>query len=366
MAKKKKSPDFGLIIITFILLAVGIVMVFSSSAIVSQIERGDPYFFLKRQGFWALLGLVGMWFFSSFNYWHLRKLAKIMVVINFILLAAVFIDGIGVEVYGAKRWIGFGGMTIQPAEYTKLALVVFTASHLTGTDSSVRNLTKGIMPVLAVLGVSMLLILKQPDMGTAVAIAGVVFVIMFVAGMSWFHLIVLAGASIPLGIYLIFSEEYRMKRFLSFLNPWVDPLDSGFQIIQSLYALGPGGLFGVGLGRSRQKFFYLPEPHNDFIFAVIGEELGFIGAVLVLLLFFIFIWRGFKIAVRSSDMMGCLLAAGITTMIGLQALMNIAVVTASMPVTGINLPLISAGGSSLFFTLSGIGILINISKYNTI
>ncbi|WP_420811480.1 putative lipid II flippase FtsW [Natranaerobius trueperi] len=363
LQKNQSTPDFALLIVTMILLGIGLIMVFSSSAIVSQVQRGDTYYFLKRQAFWAVLGLIGLYMTSRISYWKWKLLSMPIMIMNLILLAAVFIPGLGVRVYGAERWIGIMGVTIQPSEFTKIALIIFVATLLTRKNHSAKNF-KSLSIALGALGASCLFILMQPDMGTAIAIAGSVMLVIYVAGMKYSHIFALSCIMIPAGISLVFREDYRRKRLLSFLDPWEDQLESGYQIIQSLYALGPGGLIGTGLGRSRQKFFYLPEPHNDFIFAVIGEELGFIGASLVVILFFIFIWRGIKIAMQSSDMFGSLLATGITSLIGLQAFMNIAVVTASMPVTGINLPLISAGGSSLFFTLSAIGILLNVSKYN--
>ncbi len=363
MNKKQSSPDFILFAVTMLLVAFGLVMVFSSSAVISQVERDDTYYFLRRQAFWAALGVLGMYLTSRISYWKWKLLATPILAVNFILLLAVFIPGLGVQVYGAERWLGIAGITIQPSEFTKIALILFISTLMTSTRNAASH-GKTLLLALVVLGISCGLILLQPDMGTTVAIGSTIMLVIFVAGMKLSHIVGLASLVIPATVALIFSEEYRRKRFLSFLNPWEDHLESGYQVIQSLYALGPGGLVGAGLGRSRQKFFYLPEPHNDFIFAVIGEELGFIGASTVIVLFFIFIWRGLKTAMGSPDLFGTLMATGITTMVGLQAFMNIGVVTAFIPVTGINLPLISAGGSSLFLTMSAVGILLNISKHN--
>lgn len=361
---KGKPPDFIIFFTTLVLVGLGLVMVFSSSAYTSGELRGDGYYFLKRQAFWAFLGMFAMVFFANFDYWKLKKYARLALIINFVLLGLVFVPGIGVELSGAARWIGIGGYTVQPSEFTKLALILFTAAFLSQKNIDVRNLWKGVLPPLVFMGASFLLILSQPDLGTGVAVAATVVVILFAAGMQGKHIFLLGAAGLPLLGYLALAEEYRRRRFLAFLNPWEDRLDTGYHIIQSLYALGPGRLFGVGLGRSRQKFFYLPEPHSDFIFAMIGEELGFIGGVTVILLFFLLIWRGFKLALMAPDMFGSLLAAGIISMIAIQVVINIGVVTGSLPVTGINLPLISAGGSSLFFTLSSIGVLLNISRYS--
>jgi cell division protein FtsW len=237
------------------------------------------------------------------------------------------------------------------------------AYSLAERQQKLGNFWRGVVPHAALAGAVCALILKEPDLGTAVAIAGTVFVMWFVAGVRASHLAVMTAAVVPLVAAAIWLEEYRRERFLAFLNPWADPLGDGFHIIQSLYALGSGGLFGLGLGQSRQKLFYLPERHTDFIFAILGEELGFIGAAAVLALFFFFAWRGYKIAIAAPDTFSCLLAVGITTMVVLQAIINIGVVTGSMPITGITLPFISFGGSSLIPILASIGILLNISKH---
>lgn len=352
---------------TMTLLAIGIVMVFSASFyILAGRESPDPFYQLRRQAFWALLGLGGMIFLSNYDYWKLKRWTNLMLLASLILLLAIFIPGVGIELNGARRWIGIGPITGQPSDLAKVSLLLFASAYLSRKDIRVEKFQEGPLPVLGVMAVFFLLILVQPDLGTAVAMAGTIMVIIFVAGMPLQQIALISMAAMPLLGYLMISKPYRLRRLLSFRNPWADPLDTGYQIIQSLYALGPGGLFGVGLGRGFQKMYYLPEPHSDFIFAVIGEELGFIGTASVVLLFFLLIWRGFKVALSAADGFGSLLAAGITSMIGLQALINIGVVTGSIPVTGINLPLISAGGSSLLFTMSSIGVLLNISKYSTI
>ncbi|MBS4023675.1 MAG: putative lipid II flippase FtsW [Dethiobacter sp.] len=360
---KKKAPDFVILFITMTLLSIGIVMVFSASAIISLENRPDVYFHLRRQAFWALLGLGGMIVLSNYDYWKLKRWINPVLAVNLFLLLAVFIPGVGIEISGARRWISVGGFTGQPSDLSKIASVLFSAAYLSRRNVNIQKFMQGAFPVLAVMGVFFALIMAQPDLGTAVALAGTTMVVIFVAGMPLKQIFAIGISGLPLLGYLMISEPYRLRRLLSFRDPWADPLNTGYHIIQSLYALGPGGLFGVGLGRSRQKFFYLPEPHSDFIFAILGEELGFLGTSSVLLLFFALFWRGFKVALMAPDNFGSLLAAGITSMIGLQTLMNIGVVTGSIPVTGINLPLISAGGSSLFITLCSIGVLLNISKY---
>ncbi len=360
--ERKKEADFTIFLVVLILIGIGLIMTFSSSYVISEETRGDPYFFLKRQTMWAVLGLMGMYFFSRFDYHYLKRLSPILVLISFLLLTAVFIPGLGIEINEATRWIGFGGFSIQPSEFTKLALVIFTAAYLSSRSVDMENFWSSSFIPLGVMGLSFLFILGQPDLGTGLVIALGTLLVIVVAGMPFKHLIALGGLSVPAIFAMAISQPYRLERLTSFINPWADPQGSGWHVIQSLYALGPGGLFGVGLGRSRQKLYYLPEPHNDFIFAVIGEELGFAGAVAVLLLFFILVWRGLKVALSAPDSFGSMLAAGIIFMIGIQVLINVGVVTGSLPVTGLNLPFVSAGGSSLFFNLCAIGILLNISR----
>jgi cell division protein FtsW len=281
------------------------------------------------------------------------------------LLVLVLIPGIGKVVNGARRWIDLKLFALQPSEIAKLSMVFFMAESLTRQQDRITNFMKGLVPHLLVLLVVFGLILKEPDLGTALAIGGTVFLMFFASGAKIIHLGSLVGLGVIGVITAIIAEPYRMRRITAFADPWQDPLDTGYHIIQSLYALGSGGLFGLGLGRSREKFLYLPEPHTDFIFAILGEELGFIGTVTVVLLFFLFAWRGYKIAISAPDTFGSILAAGLTTMISLQAMMNIAVVTASMPVTGIPLPFVSYGGSALLFTMAGVGVLLNISRHMT-
>lgn len=363
--EQRKPPDFTIFFTVLILTAFGLIMVFSASYITALEARGDAFYFLRRQAFWVGLGLIGMVLAANFNYWKWRKVVPLLLLLNFILLLLVFIPGVGVEYGGARRWISLGTFTtIQPAEFTKLVLIIFTAAILSKKNVDMDDFWRSSFVPLLMMAVSFLMIIKQPDLGTAVALALAVGIVVFAAGMPFKQLFYLATFSLPVMLYFSMSEEYRIQRIFSFLDPWADPLDTGYHIIQSLYALGPGGLFGVGLGRSRQKLYYLPEPQNDFIFAIIGEELGFLGAVTIMLLFFVLIWRGFKTSLLAPDAFSSLLAAGITVMVAVQTLLNIGVVTGSIPVTGITLPLISAGGSSLFFTMCSMGILMNISRYN--
>lgn len=366
MRVRPKSPDFIIFFAVISLLAIGVVMVYSSSAVSAYVNFQDSFYFLKRQIIWVLLGLVAMVFTMNIDYHAWGKLSKPVLIVTIILLILVLIPGLGRVVNGARRWLGFGSMYMQPSEIAKLSMVLFCATSLALRQDRITSFVKGVLPQLIILLVVFGLILKEPDLGTALAIGGTVFVLLFTAGAKLSHLASLGIVGVAGIIIAIIVEPYRMKRLLAFSDPWSDPLDTGYHIIQSLYAIGSGGLFGVGLGRSREKFLYLPEPHTDFIFAILGEELGFIGTITVLVLFFLFAWRGFKIAISAPDIFGSLMAAGLTTMIIIQALMNIAVVTASMPVTGIPLPFLSFGGSALIFTLSGVGILLNISRYMNI
>lgn len=361
--EQRREPDYALILVTLLLLGIGLVMVFSASYIIAEESRGDAYFFLRRQMIWVGLGLLAMFIVSRIHYWKLRKLSLVFILINFVFLTLVF-TGLGTSLgTEANRWLSIGGLTLQPSEFSKLAFVIFTAAFMSSRSIRMEKFWSSSFIPLSLVGIAFLFIMSQPDLGTALVLVGGTAIIILMAGMPLKHALGLSLVSLPPLAYLILSSEYRRLRLLSFLDPWADPGDTGYQIIQSLYALGPGHIFGVGLGRSRQKLYYLPEPQNDFIFAVLGEELGFVGAVAVLLLFFIFAWRGLKIAMTAPDVFGSLLAAGVTGMIILQALVNIAVVTGSIPVTGINLPFISAGGSSILFTLIGVGILLSISRY---
>lgn len=365
MALKRKSPDFVLFITVMCLLGIGVVMILSASEYKTLIDYNDSFYFFKRQLLWSLLGLSAMFIMINYDYRRLQQYILPFLVIAFILLVLVLIPGVGREVNGATRSIELGPIRFSPAELVKLCIIIFTAYGLSRGRERVKDFVSGVLPYLVVMGLAAALILKQPDLGTAMSLAGIVIVMIFAAGARLSHLggIVLAGLAAV--ISAIFFEPYRLHRFMAFRDPWADPQGAGFHIIQGLYAIGSGGLFGLGLGQSKQKFLYLPENHTDFIFAIIGEELGFIGASLVIMLFILFIWRGLKIAVTSQDPFASLLATGITAWVGVQAFINIGVVTGSLPVTGIPLPFISFGGTSLLFTLAAVGILLNISRFTT-
>jgi cell division protein FtsW len=360
---RRRTPDFLLFLAVTSLVAIGIVMVYSSSSVKAEFAYGRASYFLQQQLIWALLGMGVMAAAMSVDYWRLAQLAWPALGLTYTALLAVLIPGVGVISHGASRRLGWGAIGFQPSEAAKLALVLFLAASLAANPAGIRRFWKGLVPYLTLLGLAFFLILKQPDLGTAVSLGVTAMVMIFVAGARLWHLVALGLGSVPVLFWAIFSVEYRRARFMAFFNPWADPLDSGFHIIQALYALGSGGLLGLGLGQSRQKFFYLPEQHTDFIFAVLGEEAGFLGGAATLLLFFLLFWRGYRIAITAPDTFSSLLAAGITTMIAVQALINIGVVTATLPITGIPLPFLSYGGSSLLFTLASVGVLLNISMY---
>ncbi len=361
--RTRRDPDFIIFAAVVALLGLGVVMVFSASAVRSLVDYGDRYYFVKRQLVWAVLGLGALLFFMNFDYRQLEPLALPGMVITGFLLVLVLVPGVGIVAHGARRWLGLGPLAFQPSELVKLAMVLFLAASLSHRGEKLRRFLSGLVPYLVLTGGVFLLILQQPDLGTALAVAGTVGLMLFIAGAHLGQLAALGLGALPVLAWAIFGEEYRRRRFMAFLDPWADPGDSGYHIIQALYALGSGRLVGLGLGYGRQKYLYLPEPHTDFIFAIIGEELGFLGCVTVISLFCIVAWRGYRVAVTAQDRFGCLLAAGITTMITLQALMNLGVVTASIPITGIPLPFLSSGGSSLVFTLGGVGMLLNVSRY---
>ncbi len=335
-------------------------MVFSSSAVSAAQEFGDPYYYLKRQLMWAFLGSLAMIFVMEIDYFRYAKYIELFLIGSFILLGLVLVAGI--SSHGSSRWLGVGFLRIQPSEVMKLAMVLFLSKSMSRHPERIQSFS-GFIPYLLVLGLACGLILYQPDLGSAVVLAGTTYLLFAAGGARISHLFFLALAGMALIALAIIMAPYRMNRFMAFLDPWADPLGDGFQTIQALLALGSGGLFGLGLGCSRQKLFWLPARHTDFIYAIIGEELGFIGAFLVLVLFFLFLWRGYKIAISSPDNFAGLLSVGITTMIAFQAVINLGVVTGSLPVTGITLPFISYGGSSLIFSLIGVGILLNISRY---
>lgn len=363
MPTKKSTPDFLLVFITLMLLAVGMIMVYSASAAWATYKFEDSFFFAKRQLLFAGLGVIAMFFIMNIDYWTWRTWSKVVLIICFVLLVLVLIPGVGLVRGGARSWIGVGAFSIQPSEFMKIAMIAFLAKYLSENQKKITSLRKGLIPSLSLVFFAFGMIMLQPDLGTGTVMVGTCMVMIFVAGGRILHFVGLGMLGVAGFVALIASAPYRIKRITSFLDPWQDPLGSGFQIIQSLYAIGPGGLLGLGLGKSRQKFFYLPEPQTDFIFAILAEELGFIGGSLVILLFALLLWRGVRIALGAPDLFGSFLAIGIISMIAIQVFINIGVVIGLMPVTGITLPFLSYGGSSLTLMLMAVGVLLNISRY---
>lgn len=348
--------------ISVVLICLGIVMIYSSSSIYAWERYKDGFFFLKRHLIFLFIGAFLTFLVMAVDYKRFAKYAKPLLFISLFLLVLVLVPGIGREVSGARRWFRYKFISFQPSELASMAVIIYVADFISRKGNMIRDFVKGFLPPMCVLGICSLLILAQPDLGTTVALGGVVLIMLFVAGVRPVYLLSLILASLPALYLLIFSVPYRRMRVLAFLNPWMDPKGSGFQIIQSQVAIGSGGVFGVGLGHSRQKLFYLPAAHTDFIFSIIGEELGLLGTLGVIILFMLFIRSGLKIIRYSSDKFGYFLALGLVLMISLKAIINIGVSCGLLPTKGLPLPFISYGGSSFIFDMVSVGILINIAR----
>lgn len=353
-------PDTLIVLPAMGLLTIGLVMVFSASSVQALLETNDALYYAKRQFIGLVLGLVAMGLLSRIDYHWLRRLAWPGMLMSVALLVAVLF--VGREISGAKRWIPLGFINLQPSEVTKLALIFCVADWLDRRRDLIMSFWRGYLPPLLVTAILFGLVMLEPDLGTGLTLGAITVVMLFAAGASGLHIFLTGLMAIAGIVALIWMEPYRMRRIMGFRNPWADPLDTGFQTIQSLLAVGSGGLFGSGLGQSRQKYFYLPEQHTDFIFGIVGEELGFLGATLVVVLFFLLCWRGLRAALRAPDFFGTTLATGLTALIGVQAFLNMGVVTGLLPVTGITLPFLSYGSSSLVVTLAAVGVLLNISR----
>lgn len=348
--------------ITLVLVCVGTVMIFSASSIYAWERYKDSAFFLKRHLSFLLVGGIAAFLAMCVPYKRLQTWARPFIFISLGMLLLVLIPGIGREVSGARRWFRIGFFSFQPSEFAALAMIIYTADFISRKANLIKTFRHGLVPVLCVLGVISLPILVQPDLGTTLSICVVVFIMLFVGGLRLQHLLPLIVGAIPVLYLLIAHVAYRRTRILAFLNPWADPRGSGFQIIQSQLALGSGGIFGVGLGHSRQKLFYLPAAHTDFIFSIIGEELGLIGTLAILVLFLLFIRLGLKIIKNTSDRFGYFLSVGLVAMIVLKAMVNIGVSCGMMPTKGLPLPFISYGGSSFMFDLISVGLLLNVAR----
>ncbi len=359
---RKREYDFWLLFTVLVLLAIGTVMVFSASSYNALYYQKNEYHYLIRQLIWNALGIVGMLILSNIDYHRIAQSSPILIALSTVLLAMVLIPGIGKNVNGATRWFNFGLFSFQPSELTKIAIILFFSFSLSKNSDRLKSFFTGLLPYLLIIGVTDLLLYKEPHMSAIILVSLVAVIILFCAGARIRHFLMLAVPVLAIGVKLIMADEYRMQRILSFLNPFEYKQGSGYQVINSLYAIASGNVFGRGLGKSLQKYLYLPEPHNDFIFSVLAEELGFIGALTVIVLFMLFIWRGIRVAMNAQDMMGSLIAIGITSLIAAETIINIAVVTSTIPATGMPLPFFSYGGTSMVFLLTSIGILLNISK----
>ncbi len=361
---KQQEINKNLLITVFLLIVFGLAMIASAGIAYSRTRFGDPYFFFKHQLFYGIVpGLVILYITQKIDYSFWKKISFPFFALGMLCLILVFMPGIGSKVYGASRWLQLGSFSFQPSEMLKLSIILYLAAWLEQRTDKVRDFYEGLLPFLAIISLVSFLLIKQPDMGTLGIIIFIALSIFFVSGANISHLILLVASGMVALYFLIKFESYRMDRILVFLHPELDPRGIGYQINQAFLAIGSGGIFGVGLGHSLQKFNYLPEPVGDSIFAIIGEEMGIIGALTLVFLFLALAFIGFRIAKNAPDRFSQLTAVGITSWIVFQAFINISAILGLIPLTGIPLPFISYGGTSIIFLLAGIGILLNISKY---
>ncbi len=358
---RRHEWDYMMLLAALCLTGLGLVMVFSSSSVLAEKRFGDPYYFFMPQVMYVLLGLLFMLVVKNIPYQIYCKLAYVILALTVAALILVLIPGIGHKAGGAYRWLRLGPFSVQPSEGAKLALVIYLSYSLASKQGNIKKFSYGIVPHLFFLGLLIILILAEPDLGTATMLAAIAAIMMFVAGVRPAYLLSLGLAMLPVLYLLVMRNPYRLRRISAFLSPWDDPLDTGYHIIHSFLAFASGGLTGMGPGGGRQKLFYLPEPHTDFIFSVVGEELGFLGVFFVTVLFLLLIWRGIAVALDAYDLQGTYLALGLTLIIGLQAFMNMAVVVGLLPTKGLALPFISYGGSSMLVNFIALGIIMNVA-----
>ena len=362
--KKSEKIDKTMLLVfllTFSLVIFGCVMVFSASYYTALIRYGNQYFFLFKQLLGVCLGVFAMIFFTFFDYHILKKFRYLILAVSVVLLVLVFVPYFGVQSYGANRWVNILGISIQPSELAKFALILFLSSYLSENHDNIKTM-KGLLPALVVAGVLCLLVIIEPSMSVTMCLAFLTFFMLIIGGINKKHTLIfscVAGALVPA---LIIAEPYRMKRLFAFLDPWISPQGEGFQLIQSLYGLGNGGWFGVGLFNSRQKYMFLPFAESDFIFSIIGEEFGYIGCLFLILIFATLVFLLIKIGLNAKDRFGCLLSCGVGILIAVQTLLNIAVVTGSIPPTGLPLPFISSGGTSVAVFMAGVGVCLNVHR----
>lgn len=357
-----RRTDYALLGLTLLLVALGLAMLYSTSAVLAQMRHHDSLYFLKRQLIWAGLGLLALWGMRSIPYNVQRRLAGPALLLTLLALILVLLPIFGKEVGGARRWLVLGPLSIQPSEFAKYTLLLYVARSLAMNQERLQSFLHTYLPNMCVLAIATLLVFKQPDLGTAVVLATTASLQLLIAGVPWRFLGFTALAGLP-GLYWALTHvRFRMGRLMVFLNPWVDRQGGGYQSVQALLALGQGGLIGIGLGKSQQKLFYLPEAHTDFIFAVIGEELGFLGALGLVILFALLLWRILRIALACHDPFGTYLGMGIFIILSLQIVMNLCVVIGLMPTKGLPLPFISLGGSNLLVSMMAIGTMLNIAE----
>ena len=359
VAKKIDKTLVSVFVLVLFLVAFGCLMVYSASFYSASVRFDNEYFFLFKQLLGVALGIFAMIFFTFFDYHLLKKFRYIILAVSVVLLILVFVPGFGVQSYGANRWVNILGISIQPSEITKFALILFLASYLSENHEKIKTF-KGLLPALIVAGVLCVLVIIEPSMSVTMCLAFLTFFMLIIGGINKKHTLLftgLAGLCVPL---LIISEPYRMKRLFAFLDPWVSPQGEGFQLIQSLYSLGNGGLFGVGIFESRQKYLFLPFAESDFIFSIIGEEFGLVGSLALIAVFGVLVYFLIKIGLNAKDRFGCLLSCGVGILIAVQTLLNVAVVTGSIPPTGLPLPFISSGGTSVAVFMAGVGVALNV------
>jgi len=354
--------DRMVLIVTYLLLLIGLIMVFSASGVMAETRYGDSMYFLKRQAAWITLGLLAMHWVARQDYGMWKAAMPVIVGLTTVSLVLVVLPMVGSEVNGARRWFRVAGFSFQPGELAKLTTVLYLASFLVRREDDMTSFTRGVLAPVIVVGGLAGLVLLEPDMGTAVVLISVLLGLLFLGGARISHVSGLLVSLLPLAYLLIMQSDYRRRRLMSFLDPWQDPHDAGFQLAQSFVALGNGGLAGVGLGEGGQKLFFLPEAHADFVLALVGEELGFVGTGLLMVLFAMLLVKGFRIAGRAPDAFGRHLASGVTLLLGIQVLINAGVVSGLLPTKGLTLPLVSYGGSSLLISLIAIGMLLSVSR----
>ncbi len=357
---ERKKIDFLILLLTLILVSFGIVMVFSASSIIAYMEKNDHWYYTIKQGVWAIIGITAMLIIARTPYNLLKKAALPIAILSFLSLIIVLIFG-SVQ-NGAKSWLIIAGFSIQPAEYAKISLILYLAALIAKKGEKIENGKKGFLPLIIVTLLFFGLIAVQPDYGTALILLVTAIIMIYVGGARLIHIVKTFLPMLGLISFLIILKPYRLKRFTSFLDPWSDPTGSGYHLIQSLYALGNGGITGVGFGQSVQKYMYLPFPHSDFIFSIIAEELGFIGITILFIILLILFWRILFVTQQTNDVFGQLIGIGVVTLLGVQTFVNIGGVIGAIPITGVTLPFISYGGSSLTSSLIAIGIILNISR----